>query len=74
MEYLRRVVKVPSPALLQVGETKYRDLHFSAMKGRWCNGYGTRLKLGTCGAIHKFVTDSLYLLWDCFYKKAEMPS
>ena len=68
------MAKVPSPALLQVGETKYCDLYFNAMKGRWCNGYGTRLQLGTCGAIHKFVTDALCLLSDCIYKKAEMPS
>lgn len=64
----------PSPALPQVGETKYCHLHFSATKGRQCNGYGTRLKLGTCGAIHKFATDSPCLLWDCIYKKTEMPS
>jgi len=63
-----------SPSLLQVSQTKYWDLHFIAMKGRWCNSYGTRLKLGTCGVINKFVTDALYLLRDCIHKKAEMPS
>lgn len=61
MEYLRSVFKVPSPALLQVGETKCCDLCFNVMKGMWCNGYSTKLTSGTCGATNIFVTDFLFI-------------